>query len=153
MRVGGYHGRTCQHWTRHQTPNNPCQAHVCKEICKEGQQAVLDFFGNKAIVGTKGATAYSFKEPTMPQKSLEVVVIEFIPFFNVVVVRRIWHLLWVGNIISCESSKCREESLEFWILVKLVSTFLLVESRFAINSRFSKSLRAWWGKSSICLFS
>jgi hypothetical protein len=45
------------------------KAHVCKEICKEGQQAVLDFFGNKAIVGTKGATAYSFKEPTMPKKA------------------------------------------------------------------------------------
>jgi hypothetical protein len=56
-----------------------CQAHVCKEICKEGQQAVLDYFGNKAIVGTKGATTYSFKEPTMPQKAWRLSSLDLFP--------------------------------------------------------------------------
>ena len=41
----------------------------CKEICKEGQQAILDYFKIKVIVGTKEVTAYSFKEPTMPKKA------------------------------------------------------------------------------------
>ncbi len=67
---------------------------------------------------------------------MEVILIDCIAgnAVLVVVVCITWLRLRLGvrDIISWESCECREESLEFWVLVELLAMLVLVEGWFVL---------------------
>jgi hypothetical protein len=67
-----------------------------RRFAKKASKQSWIFFGNKAIVGTKGATAYSFKEPTMPKKAWRLLSLDSFPSSTL--------LLSNASDTSCESA-------------------------------------------------
>ncbi len=109
---------------------------MCKEICKEGQQAVLDYFGNKVIVGNKGATTYSFKEPTMPKKAWRLSSSDSFPSSTL--------FLSDASDTSCElailsvvkAANAERRALSFGSLLNLSQYFSLLKASLPLTAGF-----------------